>query len=86
MVNEKPVWAGVKSQGVSEIRMRGQLGSEVSTDVDLGGWAESQPGPPYEAELILWRPDSGASAVCESGSRKGYKIGDTRSALNRSPL
>lgn len=36
MVNEKPVWAGVKSQGVSEIRMRGQLGSEVSTDVDLG--------------------------------------------------
>lgn len=28
----------------------------------------------------------GASAVCESGSRKGYKIGDTRSALNRSPL
>lgn len=36
VVNEKPVWAGVKSQGVSEIRMRGQLGSEVSTDVDLG--------------------------------------------------
>lgn len=36
MVNEKSVWAGVKSQGVSEIRMRGQLGSEVSTDVDLG--------------------------------------------------
>lgn len=36
MVNEKSVWAGVKGQGMSEIKVRVQLGSEVSTDVDLG--------------------------------------------------
>lgn len=36
MINEKSMWAGVKSQGVSEIKVRVQLGSEVSTDVDLG--------------------------------------------------
>lgn len=36
MINEKSMWAGVKSQAVSEIKVRVQLGSEVSTDVDLG--------------------------------------------------
>lgn len=36
VVNEKSVWAEVEGQVMPEIKVKVPLGSEVSTDMDLG--------------------------------------------------
>ena len=46
VANKKSVWAGVKGQGMPEIKVRAPLGSEVSTDLDLGVFGRlDQAGP-----------------------------------------
>lgn len=72
VANEKSVWAGVKGQGMPEIKVRPPLGSEVSTDVDLGVFRRlDQSGPEFLRKLSSFCGRSGLSCVRASVPERG---------------